>query len=89
MTVVAKPHVITTRSVVSWVLYDLANTIFSMSIVSLYFSLYIRDVVGPERADRIYGFTTTASMGIIFVLSPLLGAVTDRAPRRPSWSSRP
>lgn len=82
MTAAVKPHVITTRSVVSWVLYDLANTIFSMSIVSLYFSLYIRDVVGPETADRVYGFTTAVSMGIIFALSPLLGAFTDRAPRR-------
>lgn len=78
----SKPHVVTTRSVTSWVLYDLANTIFSMSIVSLYFSLYVRDLAGAEKADRIYGFTTAVSMGIIFLLSPVLGALTDRAPRR-------
>lgn len=36
------------RAVVSWVLYDLANTIFSRSVVSLYFSLYVRDHVGPS-----------------------------------------
>ncbi len=35
-------------SVAGWVLYDLANTIFSMAIVSLYFSLWIRDRVGGE-----------------------------------------
>jgi MFS transporter, UMF1 family len=73
---------ISMMSVVSWVLYDLANTIFSMSIVSLYFSLYVREAAGPERADRIYMLTTALSMGIIFVLSPVLGALTDRAPRR-------
>jgi UMF1 family MFS transporter len=76
------PQRITRLSVSSWVLYDLANTIFSMSIVSLYFSLYVRDTAGADRADRVYGFTTAVSMGIIFVLSPLLGALTDRAPRR-------
>jgi MFS transporter, UMF1 family len=76
------PHRITRLSVVSWVLYDLANTIFSMSIVSLYFSLYVRDTAGLKDADWIYGYTTAASMGIIFILSPLLGALTDRAPRR-------
>lgn len=70
------------RAVVSWVLYDLANTIFSMGVVSLYFSLYVRAQVGPERADRIYGLITAVSMGIIFVISPLLGAMTDRARRR-------
>jgi len=29
------PHVIPRRSVVSWVLYDLANTVFSMGVISL------------------------------------------------------
>ncbi len=66
----------------SWVLYDLANTIFSMGVVSLYFSLYVRDAVGPQRADSVYGVITAISMGIIFVISPLLGAMTDRARRR-------
>ncbi len=70
------------RSVWSWILYDLANTIFSMGVVSLYFSLWVRDAVGAERADTVYGIVTAVSMGIIFVISPLLGAMTDRAPRR-------
>ncbi len=75
-------RVIPRRAVVSWVLYDLANTIFSMGVVSLYFSLYVRDEVGAQRADSVYGIITTISMGMIFVISPLLGAMTDRAARR-------
>jgi UMF1 family MFS transporter len=67
---------------VSWVLYDLANTIFSMGVVSLYFSLYVRDAVGADRADSVYSVATAVSMALIFVISPLLGAMTDRAPRR-------
>lgn len=78
----ARPHVITRRSVVSWVLYDLANTVFSMNILSLYFSLFVRDEVGRERADWVYGLTWSISMGVIFVLSPVLGAMTDHARRR-------
>jgi UMF1 family MFS transporter len=70
------------RAVVSWVLYDLANTIFSMGVVSLYFSFYVRDEVGVDRADAVYGVITAVSMGAIFLLSPLLGAMTDRARRR-------
>ena len=77
-----RPLVITRRSVVSWVLYDLANTIFSMNIISFYFSLYVRDEVGIERADGVYGLTTAISMGVVFFLSPLLGAMTDHARRR-------
>ena len=77
-----RPHVITRRSVASWVLYDLANTIFSMNILSFYFSLYVREEVGIERADGIYGLTTALAMGCIFIVSPLLGALTDQARRR-------
>lgn len=70
------------RAVVSWVLYDLANTIFSMGVVSMYFSMWVRDRVGAERADYVYGTITAISMGVIFIASPLLGAMTDRARRR-------
>jgi UMF1 family MFS transporter len=76
------PHEIRRSAVVGWVLYDLANTIFTMGVVSLYFSLYVRDSVGAERADTTLGIITAISMGIIFMVSPLLGAMTDRAPRR-------
>lgn len=80
------PHIlpmsIPKRAVASWILYDLANTIFSMGVVSLYFSLWVRGEVGAERADTVYGVITAISMGIIFIVSPLLGAMTDRARRR-------
>lgn len=76
------PHVITRRAVWSWVLYDLANTIFSMGVVSLYFSLWVRDEVGAQRADSTYGLLTALSMAITFIIAPLLGAMTDRARRR-------
>lgn len=82
LTMTTPPRVIPKRSVWSWILYDLANTIFSMGVVSLYFSLWIREEVGADRADAVYGVITAVSMGIIFVISPLLGAMTDRAPRR-------
>lgn len=70
------------RAVASWVLYDLANTIFSMGVVSLYFPTFVRAATGADRADSVYGLITAISMSVIFVLSPLLGAMTDRAPRR-------
>ena len=76
------PHVVTRKAVVGWVLYDLANTIFAMGVVSLYFSLWVRDQVGATRADTVYGIITGVSMALIFLVSPLLGAMTDRARRR-------
>jgi len=82
MSDVEEPRRIPKKAVVSWVLYDLANTIFSMGVVSAYFSVWVRDEVGAQRADSVYGVITAISMAIIFFSSPLLGAMTDRARRR-------
>ena len=79
---VADEHVITRRSVVSWVLYDLANTIFSMGIVSLFFVRFMERGLGSGAANEVYGFITAISMAVIFVVSPMLGAITDMARRR-------
>jgi MFS transporter, UMF1 family len=71
---------ILTVPVLSWSLYDLGNTIFSMNIVSFYFSVFVVSVLGA--ADSAYGYAAALSYAIIFVLSPFLGALTDQAPRR-------
>jgi UMF1 family MFS transporter len=75
-------RVIPRKAVISWILYDLANVIFSMGVISLYFSLFVRAEVGSERADSLLGRISALSMGIMFCLSPLLGAMTDRARKR-------
>jgi MFS transporter, UMF1 family len=78
----ARPHRITRGAVTGWVMYDLANTIFSMGVVSLFFSLWVREAAGAERADTVWGMILAVSYGVIFLLSPLLGAMSDRARRR-------
>lgn len=64
----------------SWVLYDLANTIFSMNIVSFFFSLWVVNVM--SGSDSHYALANGLSMAAIFFASPYLGALTDQAPRR-------
>jgi UMF1 family MFS transporter len=64
----------------SWVLYDLANTTFSFNIVSVYLALWVTQVMGGTDAE--WAYTLSISMAIIFVMSPILGALTDQAPRR-------
>jgi MFS transporter, UMF1 family len=66
--------------VVSWALYDLANTIFSMNIVSFFFGLWVVNVMGAS--DSSFAYTASASYAVIFALSPFLGALSDQAPRR-------
>lgn len=67
-------------SVSSWVLYDLANTMFSMNIVSLFFSLWIINDMGGKDSD--YGLANSFSMFIVFLAAPFLGALSDQTPRR-------
>jgi MFS transporter, UMF1 family len=71
-----------TRAVVSWILYDLANTAFSMGVVSMFFPLWVRETAGVARADAVVGVVTSVSMAVIFLFSPVIGSMTDRAPRR-------
>ena len=71
-----------TRAVAAWVVYDLANTIFSMGIISLFFPHFVERAVGETRVDRVFGLIQAISYAIIFVVSPLLGAMTDRAGKR-------
>jgi UMF1 family MFS transporter len=68
------------RAVVGWVLYDLANTIFSLNIVSLYFTLWVTKDMGGR--DGHYLVANAISMGLMFLSAPLLGALSDQTPRR-------
>jgi len=73
---------ISPRAVVSWISYDLANTIFQMGVVSLFFPAFVRRAVGETAADSTLSLIQSISYGIIFLLSPVLGAMSDRARRR-------
>jgi len=80
-TTAASPTVKPSRlAVTSWALYDLANTIFSMNIVSLYFSLWVvNEMMG---SDASYGNANSISMALMFLSAPILGALSDQAGRR-------
>ncbi len=78
--VAAVPARPTRLAVLSWALYDLANTVFSMNIVSLYFSLWVVNIMGGT--DASYGNANALSMFLMFVSAPALGALSDQAGRR-------
>jgi UMF1 family MFS transporter len=70
------------RAIAAWVSYDLANTIFSMGVISLFLPMWLREVMGAEQVDVAFGLIASVSYAIIFLVSPQLGAMTDRAGRR-------
>ena len=69
-----------TRPVISWALYDLANTVFSMNIVSFYLGIWVVTVMG--QSDAVWGYTGSLTYAVVFVTAPILGALSDQAGRR-------
>lgn len=79
-TAIATPERPKLLAVGSWVLYDLANTIFSINIVSFYFSVWIVNDMGGKDSD--FALANSFSMFIVFLVAPFLGALSDQTPRR-------
>ena len=68
----------------SWALYDFANTIFTFAVVSGAIGLYlVNDQQFGERDGNILlSIAIVASVGLNAIVSPVLGALSDRAGRR-------
>ncbi|MEO8287476.1 MAG: MFS transporter [Chloroflexota bacterium] len=67
----------------SWALYDFANTIFSLNIISTYFPQYI--VRDRGLNDAVYAYPQSFALLLVALIMPLLGALSDRAGRRLPW----
>ena len=67
-------------TILSWALYDLANTMFSLNIVSIHFALWVVNDMGGT--DSHYGYATAISMVLVLLTAPILGAISDTAKRR-------
>jgi MFS transporter, UMF1 family len=68
------------RDIISWSLYDFANTIYSMNIVSLYLKRYIVEDLGYQ--DQYFDVSFAISMLIAAVVLPGLGALSDRTTKK-------
>ena len=68
------------RPVLSWALYDFANTLFAINILSLYFVLWV--TVDQGASQTSFSLTLSGSMLAVALCSPMLGAVSDRYGRR-------
>jgi UMF1 family MFS transporter len=68
----------------SWALYDLANTVFSYAIVSTAIGLWLTDDArfGQGPGQLALGAAIAVSVGLNALVSPILGALSDRGGRR-------
>src|SRR4051812_48171829 len=67
----------------SWALYDFANTIFSMNILTLYFTTWM--VVDLGSSNTMYALTNGVASLLVFLAIPVLGAMSDARRRRKWW----
>ena len=72
------------RVPVAWALYDFANTIFSFAVVSNAIGLWlVQDAQFGERdGNFLFSLAIVASVGLNAIVSPILGALSDRGGRR-------
>ncbi len=66
----------------AWALYDFANTIYSYAVVSYAMGLWTNDRLGPADGQFWFGVANAASVGLNALVSPVLGAISDRGGRR-------
>lgn len=77
----------TKLGLISWALYDWANSSFSTIITTFIFATYftekiaLNQIIGTEQ----WGFTIALSSLFIAVMSPILGAIADNEGRRKPW----
>lgn len=67
----------------SWALYDFSNTIFSMNVATLYFSVWVVSDLGST--DLVYAMANAVASMLMVVAIPVLGAISDARRRRKPW----
>ena len=72
------------RAQVAWALYDFANTIFSFAVVSGAIGLWLTDDsrFGAGPGQLVLSVAVALSVGLNALVSPILGALSDRGGRR-------
>lgn len=66
-------------TILAWCFYDFANSAFTTIIVTVAFSVYFTEIVAPENGEAWWGRGYGASMLVIGLLAPVLGAMADRS----------
>jgi MFS transporter, UMF1 family len=67
----------------AWALYDFANTIFSMNVITLYFAVWFIEELKGSASD--YALATSLSAALVALSVPILGAISDARRVRKPW----
>lgn len=76
--------------VISWALYDFANTIFSSNITTIFFPFYLDEVIGKNEvleqvASTFITYSNAFASFFLVVFSPLFGVLIDRTNQKKKY----
>jgi UMF1 family MFS transporter len=83
-----EPHASTSRRAqFSWCFFDWANSAFPTVIVTFVFSAYFAKAVAanPTEGTTLWGTALSLSGLAIAIVSPVVGAITDKGGQRKPW----
>ena len=76
---ILQDHPTPRRGILSWALFDFANTAFYVVVLTVGYPTYFRRIVAgsSDQADFWWGLSFSISMAVVALLAPVLGAVAD------------
>ncbi len=84
---VKEPHKIDRRALVSWCLYDWANSAFPTVIVTFVFATYFTESVATDKVTgtAYWGYTMSLSALAVAIAAPIFGVIADFSGRLKPW----
>ncbi|QXE01373.1 MFS transporter [Terribacillus sp. DMT04] len=79
--------------ILSWALYDFANTIFSSNITTVFFPFYVTDTIGnteemQQLGNTLIAYANALSSLFLVIFSPLFGVWIDQTGRKQRYIVR-
>ncbi|EOR26907.1 hypothetical protein A499_00900 [Niallia nealsonii AAU1] len=76
--------------ILSWALYDAANTIFSSNINTIFFPLYLQEIVGSDEvqkqiASTFISYANALASFLLVIFTPLFGVIMDRTGKKKKY----
>ena len=75
------------RGLISWCLYDWANSAFPTVIITFVFATYFTGAVAADKVSGTahWGYAMSLSALAVAIAAPVFGAIADNAGRRKPW----
>ncbi|MFY4773531.1 MFS transporter [Metabacillus sp. RGM 3146] len=76
--------------ILSWALFDFANTIFSSNVITIFFPFYLQETIGQSEklnqvASTFISYANSVASLFLVLFSPLFGVLIDRTGKKKQY----